>query len=160
MTDNVTYGTLLRRLGAAAIDALIIGALIGFVALQQPADGPQADWVGLLVLGSALTMFYRMVSEGSRLQGTPGKYLVGLKAVHTDGRTMMFVASALRSWPWWLTGALGALVPNLMPAVGVLCLLALVPILWDEQRRGLHDRMAGTVVVGRDSVLAAPEPDE
>jgi len=160
MTDNVTYGTLLRRLGAAAIDALIIGALIGFVALQQPADGPQADWVALLVLGSALTMFYRMVSEGSRLQGTPGKYLVGLKAVHTDGRTMMFVASALRSWPWWLTGALGALVPNLMPAVGVLCLLALVPILWDEQRRGLHDRMAGTVVVGRDSVLAAPEPDE
>ncbi|MDZ7828984.1 MAG: RDD family protein [Halofilum sp. (in: g-proteobacteria)] len=159
MADDVIYSTLPRRLGAAAIDGLIIGALIGFVALQQPGEGPQADWVGLLVLGSALSMFYRMVSEGSRLQGTPGKYLVGLKAVHTDGRTMMFVGSALRSWPWWLTGALGALVPSLMPAVGALCVLALLPILWDEQRRGLHDRMAGTVVVSRDSVLAPPEPD-
>lgn len=159
MADDVLYSTIPRRLGAAAVDVLIVGLAIGFVALQQPAGSPQGDPIGLLVLGSALTMFYRMVFEGSRMQGTPGKYLVGLKAVHADGRTMMYVGSALRSWPWWLTGALGALVPNLMPAVGALCVLALLPILWDAQRQGLHDRMAGTVVVSRDSVLTPPEPD-
>jgi len=159
MGEDVRYSSIPARLAAAAIDVLILGLAVGLVALQQAGELGEGHLIGLLVLGSALAMFYRMIFEGSRMQATPGKYLVGLKAVHADGRTMMFVGSALRSWPWWLTGALGALVPALMPAAGVLCTLALLPILWDERRRGLHDRMAGTVVVSRDSVLAPPESD-
>ncbi|MDX1608536.1 MAG: RDD family protein [Halofilum sp. (in: g-proteobacteria)] len=153
MADNLQYAGIARRFAAAAVDLAILGAVVALVALQQPA----ADWpgmaMGLFVLGSALAMFYRMLSEGSSLQATPGKYLLGLRAIHPDGRTMMFVASALRSWPWWLTGAIGALAPALMPLAGALSLIALAPIVWDEQRRGLHDRMAGTVVV-----LRAREP--
>lgn len=149
MVENLQYAGIARRLAAAALDLVILGAAVALVALQQPATDRPGMAMGLFVLGSALAMFYRMISEGSPLQATPGKYLLGLRAVHADGRTMMFVASALRSWPWWLTGAVGALAPALLPAVGALCLVALVPILWDEQRRGLHDRMAGTVVVLR-----------
>lgn len=149
MDENIRYAGIVHRIAAAVVDVVVIGVVVGVVALQQPASERPGMAIGLLVLASALTMFYRMVFEGSRMQATPGKYLLGLKAVHSDGRTMMFAGSALRSWPWWLTGAIGALAPSLIPAVAILCLIALAPILWDERRRGLHDRMAGTVVVHR-----------
>lgn len=153
MDEDIRYGGIVRRLAAAAIDLTLLGAAVGLVVLQQPEGGRDGIYTGLFVLASALAMFYRMVLEGSPMQGTLGKYLVGLKAVHEDGRTMMFVGSALRSWPWWLTGAVAALAPSLMPAVGALCLVALAPILWDSRHRGLHDRIAGTVVILRDSKL-------
>lgn len=153
MDEDIRYGGIGRRLAAAALDLVILGAAVGFVGLQQPDVERGNVYVGLFVLASALAMFYRMVFEGSPMQGTPGKYLVGLKAVHEDGRTMMFAGSALRSWPWWLTGAIAALAPSLAPAVGALCLLALAPILWDTKHRGLHDRMAGTVVILRESKI-------
>ncbi len=155
MNEDIRYAGIVRRLAAAVVDLAILGVAIGIVALQQPEPERSGMAIGLLVLASALTMFYRMVFEGSRMQATPGKYLLGLKAVHADGRGMMFAGSALRSWPWWLTGAIGALAPSLIPAVGILCLFALAPILWDERRRGLHDRMAGTVVVHRESRMTA-----
>ena len=151
MDGDIRYGGIGRRLAAAVIDLAILGGVVGLVALQQPEGEQPGLYMGLFVLGSAVAMFYRMVFEGSPMQGTPGKYLVSLRAVHEDGRTMMFVGSALRSWPWWLTGAVVALIPALAPAVGALCLVALAPILWDPKRRGLHDRMAGTVVILRES---------
>lgn len=155
MNEDIRYGGIARRLAAALVDGVILGIVVGIVALQQP-DPARADMaIGLLVLASALAMFYRMLTEGSRMQATPGKHLLGLKAVHEDGRTMMYAGAALRAWPWWLTGAIGALAPSLIPAVGLLCLLALAPILWDNRRRGLHDRMAGTVVVHRESRIPA-----
>lgn len=157
MNEDIRYGSIVRRLAAAVVDLVILGIAVGLVVLQQTGPERPGMALGLLVMASALTMFYRMVFEGSRMQATPGKYLLGLKAVHADGRSMMFAGSALRSWPWWLTGALGALAPSLIPAVGILCLIALAPILWDEQRRGLHDRMAGTVVVYRDSRMPGEE---
>lgn len=155
MDEDIRYGGVVRRLAAAAIDVGILAGAVGLVALPQPEAEPSDVYTSLFVLGSAIAMFYRMVFEGSPMQGTPGKYVAGLRAVHEDGRTMMFVGSALRSWPWWLTGAVAALIPVLAPAVGALCLVAVAPIVWDARRRGLHDRMAGTVVVLRDSRLPA-----
>lgn len=155
MEGNIRYAGVVRRLAAAVVDVAVIGIAVGLVALQQSDPGRPGMALGLLVIASALAMFYRMVFEGSRMQATPGKYLLGLKAIHEDGRGMMFAGSALRAWPWWLTGAIGALAPSLIPAVGILCLIALAPILWDERRRGLHDRMARTVVVYRDSHMPA-----
>lgn len=151
MDGDIRYAGVVRRLAAAVVDLVIIGIAVGLVALQQSDPDRPGMVLGLLVIASALAMFYRMVFEGSRMQATPGKYLLGLKAVHEDGRGMMFAGSALRAWPWWLTGAIGALAPTLIPAVGILCLFALAPILWDQRRRGLHDRMARTVVVYRDT---------
>ena len=156
MQEDIRYGGIGRRLAAAGIDLVVLAAAVGFVALPQAGAERPGYYLGLFVIGSALAMFYRMVFEGSPMQATPGKYLAGLKAVHEDGRTMMFAGSALRAWPWWLTGAIAALAPSLIPAVGALCLLALAPILWDTRRRGLHDRMARTVVILRD---ASASPD-
>ena len=103
------------------------------------------------MLGSGLAMFYRMIFEGSRMRATPGKFLLDLKAVHPDGRTMLFAASALRGWPWWLTGAVAGIMPGAAPVAALLCLAALALIPASGRRQGLHDRMAGTRVVMRAS---------
>lgn len=136
-----------RRLGAAAIDAAAIAALVAAVLLALGADAPAPVAPGTLVLAGAVAMFYRVLTEGTALAATPGKRLLGLRVRPPAGGRLDFAVAALRGFPWWLTGALAGLDPQLVPVGGLLSAAALVPIVFDAEGRGLHDRLAGTAVI-------------
>jgi uncharacterized RDD family membrane protein YckC len=119
--------------------------------LGRPSDGPRSlagfgrrvaalfvDWIGCLLIANGLL-------RGLHL-GPLGPVLV------------LFVENAV------LVGTLGATlghrlfgmrvetVPGAAPGVGraairsLLLCLAIPPLLWDADQRGLHDRLAGTVI--------------
>lgn len=136
-----------RRIAAGLIDAAAI-AVIGLLALLASGQSFAAvPTPGTLVLTAAVAMFYRIFTEGTARMATPGKRLLGLRVRPPDGGRLDFAVAALRGWPWWLTGALAGVDPRLVPAGALLSLAALVPIVFSTDRRGLHDRMAGTRVV-------------
>ncbi len=136
-----------RRLAAAVVDGLAVGAVTG-VTLVAAGQAPAALMApGTLVLLGAVAMFYRVLTEGGSLAATPGKRLLGLRVRPPAGGRLDFAVAALRGWPWWLTGAAAGIDPRLIPVGALLSVAALVPILLDDGERGLHDRMAGTVVV-------------
>ncbi len=64
---------------------------------------------------------------------TPGKALLGLKVVRKNGAKLSFFRSLLRFFAYWIS-----LIP--------LC-LGFFWILWDRNRQGWHDKIAGTQVV-------------
>lgn len=136
-----------HRLGAAAIDAVAIGLLVGAVLLLTGPRAPAPLAPGTLVLTGAIAMFYRVLSEGSPLAATPGKRLIGLRVRPPASGRLDFAVAALRAFPWWLSGALAGLDAQLVPVGALLSVIALVPILFDAEHRGLHDRLAGTAVV-------------
>ncbi len=133
-----------RRLAAWGLDtALILGYLIGFPMILDAlgmTDAVSAH-LGFILLAYALWLgvppLYFVVMECSPLQGTLGKWLVGVKVTdmagrrltlaQSTGRTMAKVVSAAVCWPAWL--------------------VSLFLIIWTKDRRALHDRMAGTLVV-------------
>ena len=136
-----------RRAAAALIDASILAA----ATLPALGRAPEAAMLApaTLVLTGGLAMFYRVVFEGSPAAATPGKLLTGLRVVHRGGERLSFAAAALRSWPWWLTGAVAGIAPSGIPVAALLSLVAVAAIPLSATRQGLHDRMAGTRVVVR-----------
>ena len=89
---------------------------------------------------SSLIAFFVIVGYGtlfnaSKLQATPGKYLLGLKVTTVDGQRIGLLRSLGRFvayWFDWMTLGFGFLMTA-----------------FTERKRALHDYVAGTVVVYR-----------
>jgi uncharacterized RDD family membrane protein YckC/predicted RNA-binding Zn-ribbon protein involved in translation (DUF1610 family) len=139
------------RLIAALIDSAIVAIGEGLLLLpvgyywwsrelpRTPADVPflpillSLTLVGLALLLAALYHVYFWGVQGA----TPGKHVLGLTIVDAEGRGPIGVAAAVLR-------LLGYVVSGLVLGIGFL----LVPL----TGRGLHDRIAGTMVVLRERV--------
>ncbi len=107
-----------ERMGAAFLDVVLVGILSGLV------GGPP---LGFLV---ALAYFAGMWTwKGT----TIGGIVLNLKVVRLDGGPLTFTA---------------ALVRGLAAAFSVIVLfLGFLWIIWDKEKQGWHDQIAGTVVI-------------
>jgi len=139
-----------RRVVAYLVDALLgwaislgVQFLVALVVLvlAGPADagaaGRQVDVamaIGLPV-GAVASFLYRPLCEGSRWQATVGKRLLGLRVARADGGDLNFWQALLRQ--------LARLTCELTLGIGYLVAL------WTRRRQGLHDLIAGTVVIRR-----------
>lgn len=148
-----------RRIAAGLVDAGAIAAIALIASVISGQSFTALMTPGTLVLTAAIAMFYRILTEGTARMATPGKRLLGLRVRPPEGGRLDFAVAALRAWPWWLTGALAGVDAQLVPAGALLSLAALIPIVFSTDRRGLHDRMAGTRVIleGRRTGETAPQ---
>jgi uncharacterized RDD family membrane protein YckC len=74
--------------------------------------------------------FYSLVNY------TPGKYLVGLRVVRTDGFRLGFWRSVVRGIGYYLSA--------------LLLFMGFIWIIFDKNRQALHDKIANTVVIYRE----------
>lgn len=124
-----------QRILAFLVDSLLVGLIWGVLAGFGTLLG---DVVGVLAIlvGFAATTVYAFLLEG--LYGyTPGKYLLGLVVVKSDGSNCTIGASILRNLLW--------LVDSL-PAFN---LIAVAMILLTDENQRVGDFVADTVVVER-----------
>ena len=132
-----------QRVGGALIDGLltsmvvVVPLLLGLVDVDRIDESlPAPILFGLFLFGAIYTIV------PTALWGqTLGKIAVGTRVVaEDDGSLPGWRRSALR---WALPGVVGRL-----PYVGLWVGLAVMAsLVWDPRRRGLHDRLAGTIVV-------------
>ena len=152
--------------------AFLVAAVLVVVVIVIIATLAGADWclmctngvtpqmrvgllLSLLVLAAAapVALFYEPVAT-ARSGQTLGKSNQQIKVVHyNDG----LVATASRRWIRWAVPIAGAALGWViaakaslpMPYLGMpaLWLLVYASTVWDKDRRGWHDRIAGTVVV-------------
>lgn len=116
----VEYAGFLPRFVAFLIDALIIivaGILVPFLKL----------------LGILVPWLYFAYFESSEKQATPGKTAMGLKVTDTDGKRLSFVTASIRHFAKFVSALI----------IG----LGFVMIAFDAKKQGLHDKIAGTLVV-------------
>jgi uncharacterized RDD family membrane protein YckC len=130
----------------AALTAAIIGGILSLIGLTGKIDvagvlAAGVGWVVWLVL--YFSVFWAITGQ------TPGDRLLGIRVVSaTSGRPIKFRHAVVRVFAM------------------VLCAIPLgagfLPVLFDDRRRGYHDRAAGTVVrwVQDEDELGpvAPEP--
>ncbi len=150
LDDRVTYEGFGRRLLAGLIDVAFLSLLAAtvmvgeflirdesayvseFVSTQFANPIHAAWWLG--AVGLALMIFWK------GLGATPGMLLVGCQVVRADnGRRLSLLQSFVRS--------IGLLL-------GLACLgLGVLWCIRDRRHQGLHDKLAGSVVVREDESL-------
>ena len=143
-----------RRLVAFLLDLLVgVGAWVAIVAVitfvlagvmlsvggQTLNSFPDSipGWVNLSYygLGLVMTWLYYTLAEASRWQGTVGKMALGVKVTDAAGARISWPRANARYW--------AKLLSFLIAGVGFLM------IAFTERSQGLHDMLAGTLVIRR-----------
>jgi uncharacterized RDD family membrane protein YckC len=171
---RIEYASFESRLAAATLDVLVILiiasllVLVGAITILISSDFERIDpsttsinvfWtcVGAIVPAVLLYFFISFAWKGQ----TVGAAVMQLMIIRSDGRPLGVLGSVARviGFLFYLllliAAGIVALVFNDSPAiglgaVGLALVLVFAGILWavfDNQRRTLHDRLAGTIVV-------------
>jgi uncharacterized RDD family membrane protein YckC len=144
----LAYEGIVTRAIAFAVDAAVIQlaaiAVAGTVALILTVVSPSDELDGVLAwigaVAYALWLVGYFVTFWSATGQTPGNRLLHIRVCRaTDGAAPSLAAALLR-----FAGLVAAALP---------LFAGFLPILLDDRRRGIHDMLAGTVVVS-----APPRP--
>lgn len=118
-----------------AIVALVMGLAVQFFRPSEVLGTPDLVQIivgiGVAVLAGTFDLFYSVAFWVLAGQ-TPGKRLMGLVIVKTDGGRVRLGAAILRWVGYWLSGIL---------------FLGYLWVLVDNRRQAFHDKLAGTLVV-------------
>ena len=173
MEGAVNYVGFRRRLVAGIIDAVILGALFAIIAwlwyiTTNPTDGQAVFFVFFVWF---ITGFIYVIGFWAWRGQTPGKVVMRIAIIKTDGRSIGIGRAILRCVGYVLLAIIASIlfipvffafrwIPGLMDLRGLLALVApylgliLVIILpyWltitlDGKKQGLHDKIAKTYVV-------------
>ena len=130
----------LVRLVAYIIDAIILAivAWIIQVIFVMPAMNPNAGGgaAAMAAIGYILLLIWTLgylIFFWTRSGATPGKMIMGLKVVTVDGGKLSVGKAVLR--------IIGYVVS------GIIVYLGFLWIIWDKDKQGWHDKIAGTYVV-------------
>jgi uncharacterized RDD family membrane protein YckC len=156
------YAGFLRRMAAWLIDTVLltIGLVVvtlfvgifAFIGVLSSGQDPSSVGLnvgielGLLVIAFVLAWLYYAGLESSAWRGTIGKRLIRLVVTDQYGRRITFGRATGRYF--------GKIVSALTVLVGYFM------VIFTERRQGLHDLMAGTLVVRQEhlSLIASPAP--
>lgn len=140
-------GTTKQRRGAALYDILVVGWAVGMLAVPMREVVPALADASFFLLWAIL-----VVTEGIT-GSSPGKHVTGLAVNRLDeGRVNLLTAIRRRPWGWLLPLQFVGELPNAIAtsvALGTM-LVMLISIERSDDRRGLHDRLADTLVVEGD----------
>ncbi|HBB94776.1 MAG TPA: RDD family protein [Blastocatellia bacterium] len=141
---QVTYAGLWWRVLAYLIDGVIfsvvffpLGILVGVALVSGGADqnSPILPGIRITLNGFELLVgwLYYAFLESSPWQGTIGKKLVGLRVTDLNGNRISFARATGR----YFGGVLSAMI----------CFVGFLMVAFTEKKQGLHDIMAGTLVL-------------
>jgi uncharacterized RDD family membrane protein YckC len=142
----MNYASAWKRFGAILIDffvSLPLGFAIGFlfVTWVGTSVNPLRLDAQLNAVGMIASWMYFACMESSKLQGTLGKMAFGLKVCDLEGNRVGFLKASGRHWGKWISA--------------LLLLIGFLMIFVTKKKQGLHDLMAGCVVL--DGSKAASE---
>ena len=156
-----SYAGFWIRVLAYVIDSLLmmavsfpLGLVIGFLIAASGADenSPLLPIANLLINGVSILVgwLYNALLVSSPWQGTVGKKLLGLRITDLDGHRISFGRATGR----YFAAILSAMI----------CFIGFIMVAFTEKNQGLHDMIAGTLVVkgaatGEPYRVPPPPPD-
>lgn len=160
----IDYALIIAYLTVLVLVALVIAGVTGGFANWLAFGTLGAELLGFVILVLPIGI-YLYAAEASPWQATVGKRALGLRVVveahgGRPGRLRILVRTVVKLIPWefahffvWQAAAsaglavfpvwiaVGAVVANLLPVAYVAC------VLFQRERRGPHDLVAGTRVI-------------
>jgi uncharacterized RDD family membrane protein YckC len=136
--EQVAYGGFWIRFVAYIIDAILLSIVFGvvasivglrFVNTDDPTDiDPTVNLLSLVV-----SWLYFALMESSERGATVGKMAMGLRVVTSDYRRLTFL------------NATGRYFAKILSAI--ILFIGFIMIAFTDKKRGLHDMIAGTLVI-------------
>ena len=140
MADEPAYAGFWRRVVALSFDSfLLVGWALPVLVILT---GTQIVWI-VQIVGAALFFFYFAVMEGSPLQATAGKLLVGIYVTDSEGRRVSLLRALGRN-----------LLKNILFAIPIINLSILMAA-FTSRKQAPYDMLAGTLVMRRDGAGTA-----
>lgn len=147
LPQTFVYGGFWERLAAKVIDSILLYVVqwpvnfaMGISMTGQAPKDPAAMGAYFMHLG--LAMMINMVITASivtfflgRFGATPGKMAMKLKVVRPGGEPISYLQGLGRHFSEVVSG--------------LVCYIGYIVVAFDDERRALHDRMAGTRVIKR-----------
>lgn len=128
------------RVVATLLDATIVfvlqfvlGLLLALAGFAAGNGGTEEVSVLVMLFGYALSFAYYIIFTGHCGQ-TPGKMALRIKVIHTDGSEIGYGKAAFRE-------VVAKFISGIILGIGYLM------VAFDDQKQGLHDRMADTYVI-------------
>jgi uncharacterized RDD family membrane protein YckC len=112
------------RFLAYIIDGVILLGINLILLLVAAATG---SWLGTVIGVIYYIGFWAWQGQ------TPGKMVVGIKVIQVDGSPIGFGRAVLRYIGYWVSA--------------IIILIGFIMIGFDDRKQGLHDKIAGTLVV-------------
>jgi uncharacterized RDD family membrane protein YckC len=131
MTRTMAYGGFWIRLVAAIIDGILLGIVGGIVGAFL-GSGTSAQGISSL-LGVVIGWLYDAYMTSSERQATLGKMALGLKVTNAEGNRLSFGKATGRHFAKYLSA--------------IILMIGYIMAAFDSQKRALHDRIVGTLVV-------------
>ena len=137
----MTYAGFWKRVAASLIDTFVTLIVIVPVSLVMgiliSTSGADLDFIELSknILGLLVGWFYYTVMESSKLQGTVGKFALGIKVTDLDGNQISFGKANGRYF--------SKIISTIILMIGY------IMVAFTEKKQGLHDMMAGCLVVNK-----------
>ncbi|GAB6269111.1 MAG: hypothetical protein STSR0002_18530 [Smithella sp.] len=151
--QTIQYAGFWKRVAAWVLDFIIsmlgmfpIILILGLLLIPTTgnADNIQASWEGLgNVVGIIFTWLYNALMESSSKQATLGKIFLGIKVTDLSGNRIGFGKATGRHF--------GKIISAIILSVGF------IMVAFTKKKQGLHDIMAGCLVVNRwpcDNVMS------
>jgi len=135
------------RFAAYLIDSMILGLVfvpvgfvLGIIMAANAESGDDATTALIQVVNMVINVvsifvgwLYQSLLESSSWQGTVGKKLLGLRVTDMHGNRIGFGKATGRYFGKILSG--------------MICLVGFIMVAFTEKQQGLHDMLAGTLVV-------------
>lgn len=150
-----SYAGFWIRFLAYVIDSLIMSVVfcplgfgVGLAGAAAEVDENSPAWLGVNLLLNGVSIIagwlYFSLMESSSWQATLGKKLLKLKVTDMNGYQLTFGKATGRYFGKMLSG--------------MICFIGFIMVAFTEKRQGLHDILAGTLVVKDVPPLYEPPP--
>ncbi len=143
--EQVEYSGFWRRFAAILIDGIILSIVQYMIAPMFPEKhvgeifGMQYESESRLLQLTVMVInwLYFALMESSASQSTIGKMALGIKVTDIDGQRISFGKATGRHF--------GKILSTLVLLIGF------IMVAWDDKRQALHDKLAGTLVIRKQS---------
>lgn len=150
-------GDIWKRCAAYILDVFLVNLFVFlFLIAVTLNNGPLADIYGIAFTNLALFAYF-VYFESSKAQATPGKKWMNLRVTDLEGRRISFLRAFFRYFARGMPTIVLVVVDVATNGIGIINehlgfyflipIVTYAPILFMDMRQGLHDVMAGTIVV-------------
>jgi uncharacterized RDD family membrane protein YckC len=151
MNGTSDYAGFWRRVAALLLDGLVVGIVTVPLTLALGSDDPGSSTYSPAAssISTAITWLYYALMESSTKQATVGKMALGILVTDLEGRRIGFGKATGR----YFAKILSALILG----------IGFLMVAFTQRKQGLHDILAGTLVVrgkapSQAQVMAPPAP--
>jgi len=155
--EEARLGKIWKRCAAYILDILIVNLFILLILIAVTlVTGPVVEVYSIAFANIALFAYF-VYFESSRAQATPGKKWMNLKVVDFEERRISFRRAFFRYFARGMPGIVLVVVDVAANGTGIINehigwyflipFVTYAPVLFMDMKQGVHDVLAGTVVV-------------